>query len=386
VKRRDFVRGATAASVLVLAGGVWRARERGVFSSGEGPAYEAWKNWRSDASGVPMALVRAAILAANPHNTQPWLFRVSSSRIDVLANPRRNIGMIDPFLREMYTGVGCAIENLVLAAEANGLSAEVTLAPSPGDPTHVARIELTPADRKESFLYRVIPERHTNRGPYRTDAPIAEETLASLAALSGDDPELRVIWLARPEARIALGKLIVQATEAIVGDRAQSQDSAKWYRLEWSALQKQRDGITVDAMGAGAWVGAAAKWLPPLSVEQNDRFWLSATRDVHVATSAAFGMLAVRNVDVIPQRLRAGRLWQRMHLWATARSVALQPLNQIPERIGREQITKSAPRFADALRQIHGERDWQPLMLFRAGYPTQRALSSPRRALEAVLI
>jgi nitroreductase len=365
---------------------VWRARERGVFWSGEGPAYEAWKSWRSDARGVPMALVRAAILAANPHNTQPWLFRVSSSRIDVLANTKRNIGMIDPFLREMHTGVGCAIENLVLAAEANALSAQVALSPNPGDLAHVARIDLTPAPAKESFLYRAIPQRHTNRGPYRIDAPIAEGTFAALSALSDDDPELRVIWLVRPEARAALGKLIVQATEAIISDRAQSQDSAKWYRLEWSALQKHRDGITVDAMGAGALVRAGAKWLPPLSMEQNDRFWLSTTRDVHVATAAAFGVLAIRSFDDISQRLRAGRLWQRMHLWATAHGLALQPLNQIPERIGREQITKSAPRFADALRQLHGERDWQPLMLFRAGYPTQPALPSPRRALETVLI
>jgi hypothetical protein len=34
----------------------------------------------------PLALVSAAILAANPHNTQPWLFQVSDSRIDLIAS------------------------------------------------------------------------------------------------------------------------------------------------------------------------------------------------------------------------------------------------------------------------------------------------------------
>ena len=76
MKRRTFLKGAGALTVLVAGSGVWRAYDQGIFSIGQGPAYEPWKNWRTDASEGPLALVRAAILAANPHNTQPWLFKV----------------------------------------------------------------------------------------------------------------------------------------------------------------------------------------------------------------------------------------------------------------------------------------------------------------------
>src|ERR1700686_2151051 len=79
--------------VLVVGGGVWRAADQGVFSTGEGPAYQPWDDWRTATKG-PLDLVRAAILAANPHNSQPWLFQVTQTQIEVFADRRRNLGAI----------------------------------------------------------------------------------------------------------------------------------------------------------------------------------------------------------------------------------------------------------------------------------------------------
>lgn len=107
---------------------------------------------------------------------------------------------------------------------------------------------------------------------------------------------------------------------------------------------------------------AAAKILPRQSQSGNDKFWLNATRDTHTATAAAFGLLAVRNADDFAQRLRCGRLWQRMHLWATTQGLALHPLNQMPERAAREQVLRLNPKFGNALmaafsrvRPVHSE-------------------------------
>ncbi|HEX9083622.1 MAG TPA: twin-arginine translocation signal domain-containing protein, partial [Gemmatimonadaceae bacterium] len=73
MQRRSFLKGAGAVTVLVAGGGVWRAYDQGVFSVGKGPAYEPWQDWRTNSPDGPLVLVRAAILAASPHNTQPWL-------------------------------------------------------------------------------------------------------------------------------------------------------------------------------------------------------------------------------------------------------------------------------------------------------------------------
>jgi hypothetical protein len=78
-------------TVAVVGGGVWRAYDQGVFGVGQGPAYEPWKDWRNSSDEGALALVRAAILAASPHNTQPWLFRVTNSSIELYIDTKRNV-------------------------------------------------------------------------------------------------------------------------------------------------------------------------------------------------------------------------------------------------------------------------------------------------------
>jgi hypothetical protein len=162
MQRRSFLKGAGVVTVAVVGGGVWRAYDQGVFSVGEGPAYEPWKDWGNDSSEGALALVRAAILAASPHNTQPWLFKVTNSLIELYLDTQRNTGALDPYLREEHIGMGCALENLALAAAVHGYQATVTpvpgkLGPIPSEPTPklVARVDLTRANvRKVSCTMR----------------------------------------------------------------------------------------------------------------------------------------------------------------------------------------------------------------------------------------
>jgi hypothetical protein len=177
----------------------------------------------------------------------------------------------------------------------------------------------------------------------------------------------------------------VAATEAIIADREQSADSWRWFRLDWESLQRHRDGVTLDAAGLSPALLALVKMLPEMSPESSDAGWLKATREVHVGTAPAFGILVARNARDAVQRLNGGRLWQRLHLWATSRGIAMQPLNQLPERADREATTGIEPRFGTKLATLVGDDRWQALMPFRLGYAKTSATPSPRRAVEDVL-
>lgn len=382
--RRRFlgVVGLGAGTVVVVgAGGLtWRAVDQGVFATGTGPAYAAWDAWNPPGHN-PLDLVRAAVLAANAHNTQPWLFRVTPARIDLFAVPERNIGTIDPFRREMHISLGCALENLVLAGPPNGIATTVVLMPDPAARTHVARVDLSPVPVSNSPLFEAIPNRHTNRAAFES-RPVAQGTLDALTGLI-DVPVVEVVWFSRASDKRAFGDLIVRATGAIIADRQQAIDDFAWYRGTWGEIQSKKDGVTSDAAGLPPLIRTLAK-LIPASRAQNDDSWLKATRDTQVPTAATFGTLVVRDPLDPVQRLQAGRIWQRMHLWATTKGMAMQPLNQVEERMDREQSTGISPQFTDAMaRMLPPGR--HPVFSFRTGFPTMEAPPSPRRPAEEVV-
>jgi hypothetical protein len=382
-RRKALALAGTGTLVLVVGGGVWRAADQGVFSTGQGPAYQPWDDWRLPTRG-PLNLVRAAILAANPHNSQPWLFHITQTQIDLFSDRRRNLGTVDPFLIEMHIGLGCALENLELSAAANGYSTQVTLSPDASDETLVARIGLAPGSAPVSALYNVIPLRHTNRYPYDTGRPVTTATLGALSAL-GDDPDVRVFWFASAQKRKLVGNLLVEAAHAFVADKAQDVvDTGTWWRGTWQDIQQHRDGITLDAAGLPDLTRAIGKMLPSVSVEQQDSSFLQNTAD-QVKTAGAFGLLAIHNRQDRTQQLRAGRLWERMHLWATKEGLAMQPLNQATERASREIVLGITPHFGDALHALVGDAAWQTILTFRTGYSTHEGLRSPRRAVNDVL-
>lgn len=371
------------AGLLALAGSgaiTWRAVDNGVFAEGSGPAYEPWNlpfpTGRAD-------LVRAAILAANAHNTQPWIFRVAESYIDLFADPTRTIGTIDPLLREQQLSLGCALENLHIAAPALGLHAAAELAPDPSDRGHIAHIELREAPREASALYDAIPLRHTDRAAYRTDRAVPRETLDRYRRAAEDDG-VSPVWLSDPEARHAFSDATVRATEAIIADPDQAADDYRWYRADWQEIQTLRDGVTIDASGQPALIRGAAKILPTTQ-QQNHDGWLRGTRDTQVSTAAAFGALAVADGNDLADRVSAGRAYQRLHLRAIGDGLAMQPLCQILERADREESTGIGEVFS---RELAGLLPGQgrAIMTFRIGYPTVAAPPSPRRAVEEVLI
>ncbi len=378
---RRRVLGWGGATALVAATGVlsYRAYDTAVLGPGGGPAHAPWRDWR-DLPG-PRGAVAAAILAASPHNTQPWEFAVTDRSIDVFTDPLRHTGSVDPFGRERYAGMGCALENLVLGCPPRGLSPTVTLLPDGPAGQRVAHVELTPVAPRTDPLYAAIDRRHTNRGPY---APSVVPP-AALAALADPDPPdgLALHWIADPRPRAAFGELLVDAAEALVADEQQSIDNFAWFRPDNDAEQRHRDGLVLDGQGFSPVQLAVAKLLPPSSRSAGDRFWVNATRDVHTATAAAYGVITTATTAVPDDRrvqLDAGRLLQRIHLRATAAGIALHHMNQITERIDREGAAGTfASRFAALLPA--GAR---PLLTFRVGHPVRDGRPTPRRSLAMV--
>lgn len=84
--------------------------------------------------------LRYAILAPSSHNAQPWRFRVDGNVVHVAADESRWLEVADPDRRELFVSLGCAVENLVVAAEEFGF--DPTVAYCEGDGAWIATVTL----------------------------------------------------------------------------------------------------------------------------------------------------------------------------------------------------------------------------------------------------
>lgn len=362
----------------------WWGWHRGVFVTEGDDALAPWNDWKK-AQDPQLRVVGAAVLAPSKHNSQPWEFRVQPGYIDVFTDVERHVGALDPLRNEMNFSVGCALTNMVLAAQAEGLTPELVYMPDKEMDYWAAKVNLTPgANRTTSPMYEAIPKRHTNRGRYVKDRALPPALLAELAREAGSDGVVRTVWLTGKDQMDAFAKLTVDATSAVLADEDQVADGAQWFRASWADARERHDGMTIDAAAmpvARSFVGKA--FMAPSSADVNE-WWLERTKKNDVATAPAFGILTVANGRDPVSVIRAGMAWQRLHLLATSKGLAVQPLTQSLERAARETAAGTAPVVGSQLRALAAGAG-EPLFAFRIGYPTTPGVETPRRGVEEVV-
>jgi nitroreductase len=373
MNRRSFLKDAAAVTIMIANGEVWRAFGQTPPVYGEGPAFEPWKTWRQDAKEGPLVLVRAAIICSNAYNSQPWLFKVTKSKIKIYADIKRNLGAFDPYLREMHFSLGCALENLLLAAVANGYKASLRLepgklepAPALPEPVLIGRVGLAPGKTVASELFDAIPRRHTNRKPFDPQKPLPPGFVEAVERLSGDDQEVKLFLFTAEAERKKIAEIIVNSSQFVLDPEVQK-GTAPWRRTTLEELQKYRDGTYLGPGGP----------FRPSTPEQYRSLILSGP---------LLGLIAVRDRYNREQTVRAGRVWQRAHLKATTYGVAARPANGAVEIIDHEKRLNQKPKTLALLAEVTGDAAWQPTFMFYMGYPTAPADNSPRRDVKDVVV
>ncbi len=378
IVRRDWLKlvAGAATGVLFVRGATGCA----YYAAESGDAYAPW-NFPGAETKPERIAARAGVLASSPHNTQPWAFVVDPAGIEVHADLTRDLGVCDSLLRELYIGLGCAVENIAIAARASGRAAVVELFPDASRPSFVASIALSAAPPVAHPLFGAIASRHTNRGRY-ADTPAAGMLSSALQALV-TEPGVALQLLTSRADMAAFRAGTIDATIAFIADDAMSRASNVWYRHTAAEILEHRDGITLDASGNGAATRFFGKSGGHPSDETADSYWLAGTREDQT-TGSAFAILSSPGASTRADQLRVGRVFQRLHLWATSQGLAMQPLNQMTELQDREETQGLAPTFTNALGALLGAPGRRAQMLFRIGYPWNAALQSPRRPLEWV--
>jgi len=124
-------------------------------------------------------LVHYATLAANSHNAEAWRFRHTADGVAILPDLSRALPVADSDDHHLFVSLGCAAENLMLAAGAAGRSSTSVLMDD-GE----SRIEVALGTRgTQDPLFAAILERQCTRSDYDGRAvPAADRAALKIAA------------------------------------------------------------------------------------------------------------------------------------------------------------------------------------------------------------
>lgn len=309
------------------------------------------------------ALIRAATLAANGHNTQPWRFRTEARAIAILPDFTRRTPVVDPDDHHLYVGLGCAAENLAIAARASGRPGDLVSADD-----GALRYDFTLGRAEQSPLLDAITRRQSTRALYDGRA-VPPGDLARLAA-AGTAPGVNLVLLTERAKIDPVRDLVLAGNRVQMGDPAFVRELKAWLRFNPRAALLHRDGLFSRASGnpvLPTWLGGAAVDLFLTADAENE------TYARQIASSAGLAVFFGERAD--PAHWSAvGRACQRFALTATSLGVKHAFLNQPVE---------VASLRAELAKRV-GASGHRPDIVMRFGYGPDMPFSQ-RRPVAAVL-
>ena len=309
--------------------------------------------------------VRYATLAANGHNTQPWKFRVAKNRVDIMPDFSRRTPVVDPDDHHLFASLGCAAENLGVAAAAHGHPGVIAFNQA-GEGSVTITLEGGPT--AHPGLFEAIPLRQSTRAEFDGRSVSAADLarLASTATVPGVD-----LVLITERSRIeSVRDLILSANHAQMNDSAFVSELKKWLRYSPQQAIATGDGLFAGTSGnpaLPAWLGPLLLSLVFKTDAENDKY----ARQIR--SSAGLAVFVSQRNDKEHWML-AGRASQRFALQATALGLKHAFLNQPVE----------VEHFRPELAALVGMQGRRPDLVMRFGYGTALPFSA-RRPVQAVL-
>ncbi len=266
-----------------------------------------------------MDLARMATLAANSHNTQPWRFRLDPARVTILPDFSRRTEVVDPDDHHLYVSLGCAAENMALAARANGLSADLGVEIGPGAEVDVS---VGNGSAGETELYRAIPLRQTTRAVY-DGQQISASDIGLLEAAAREEG-VSVLVFTEASDRDAILEYVIEGNSRQMDDPAFVAELRHWIRFTPDDALATRDGLFAATSGNPVVPGWIAERLFGVFFQkdsENDKY------RSHIRSSAGIAVFVGDGAD--PEHwVRVGRSFQRFALQSTALGIRNAHINQ----------------------------------------------------------
>jgi len=318
----------------------------------------------STPSAQMVELVRYATLAANGHNTQPWKFAILENMIEIHPDYTRRLPVVDPHDRELWISLGCALENLLLAARMAGYASEV-IYPETAD---FIRVQLTKDSPQTSPLFEAIPLRQNTRGAYNGRL-VKNDHLDEVQALTLE-PGVQLHFALNPTAMDTVMEYVNQGNLQQYADDAFVDELIAWLRFTQKEALVATDGLFSGCSGNPQ----VPRWLGQLFVASTAP-QQQADADAQKLRTSPSAVVVASQSDDKAAWVRTGQVYERLALKMTSLDIKSALLNQPIE------VANLREQFQTAM----GLGTYQAQLLVRFGY-AEALPRSLRRPVEEVLI
>jgi len=322
-------------------------------------------------------LIEWAILAASSHNVQPWRFiiRPSQNIIDICVDEAGVLPVSDVKGRQAYISMGCAIENLLFAAEYYGFVNQIEYFDgAPIYPLPIVRVRLEKDDkvkRKDKKFLEAIKNRRMNRKKFDPECSIPDKVLEQMREIAKNFGLTLDIITDNP-TRFAIAEIQYVADKYVVAKTD--------FRKELSEFLLPNDTDKNRGM-PGNTFGLSDEMALRIHKElKKDGIFdpylatgfAASSRD-GIKSSPAILVISVKN-DNPEWWVKAGRVFQKIALLAEMYGLSISVQAAIVEV---EMFNKML-----GLRLKHLKL--RPTVIFRMGYAKEESPHSPRVGVEEV--
>ena len=309
-----------------------------------------------------------ALLAPNPHNLQPWKARLEGAdALTLFHDPTRRLPETDPFDRQIIIGLGCFLEQMVLAAGTRGQAVDLTLFPE-GKGGPIAYAVFSAGGQADPLAAHIL-DRRSCKEPFEDRALPA--TLASELELSAD--------IYTDSATVgALRKLTFDAWMVETMTPRTMKESVDLMRMGKAEINATPDGIDVGGAFLESMMAVGLLSREALADPESTGFQqgIDIYRDMLSATPAYAALTSPTNAP--EDQIDAGRRWLRLNLTTTRMGLSLHPVSQ-----ALQEYPEMAPHY-QAAHQMLAPEGHTVQMLGRVGYGPMTP-RTPRWPLEAKL-
>lgn len=311
-------------------------------------------------------MVEQAVKAPSGHNTQPWLFKLNEASIEIHPNLDKSLPVVDFDNRELFIALGCATENLCIAASCKGYKPTVSYSKN-----GIITVGLT----KDCFikadpLFRQISIRQTNRNVYN-GSKIPEDTIAVLNSIRLE-PDIHMYFYANGTADFdSIADYVFRGNTIQMRDKAFKQELRKWMRYNRKHQDRTNDGLSYAVFGAPNLPMFIVR--PIMSKLINEKSQNKS--DKKKIRSSSHLVLFTTQGNTVREWIDLGRSLERLLLKSTESGIRHAYLNQPNE------IRGLSLQMAEML-NISGE---YPTILLRLGY-AEKLPYSKRKKIEDVII